>query len=85
MFLSRHQKVGQVQDIVIPNTSFENISQFKYLGLAVRNRNQIRMEMKRRLNSGNACYSWFCFLVWYEIHENLNIEDDNFECGSVWM
>jgi hypothetical protein len=32
------------------------VSQFKYLGTAVRNRNLIQEEIKRRLNSGNVCY-----------------------------
>jgi hypothetical protein len=31
------------------------VSQFKYLGTIVMNQNLIREEVKRRLNSGNAC------------------------------
>jgi hypothetical protein len=34
--------------------SFENVSQFKYFGTTVTNRNLIQEEIKRRLNS--ACY-----------------------------
>jgi hypothetical protein len=32
------------------------VSQFKYLGTTVTNQNLIQEEVKRRLNSGNACY-----------------------------
>jgi hypothetical protein len=32
------------------------VSQFKYLGATLTNQNLIQEEIKRRLNSGNACY-----------------------------
>jgi hypothetical protein len=32
------------------------VSQFRYLGTTVANQNLIQEEIKRRLNSGNACY-----------------------------
>jgi hypothetical protein len=35
------------------------ISQFKYLGTTVTNQNLIWEKIKRRLNSGNACYHSF--------------------------
>jgi hypothetical protein len=35
MLLSRHQNVGQNRDIKIAKRSFENVSQFKYLGTTV--------------------------------------------------
>jgi hypothetical protein len=56
MLLSRHQNVGQNRDIKIANRSFENVSQFKYLGTTVTNQNLIQEEIKRRMNSRNACY-----------------------------
>jgi hypothetical protein len=56
MLLSRHQNVGQNRDIERANRWFENVSQFKYLGTTVINQNYIQEEVKRRLNSDNACY-----------------------------
>jgi hypothetical protein len=56
MLLSRHRNVGQNGDIKVANRSFENVSQFKYLGTTVTNQNLIQEEIKRRLISGNACY-----------------------------
>jgi hypothetical protein len=54
--LSRHQNVAQNRDIKIANRSFENVSQFKYLGTTVTNQIFIQEEIKRRFNSGNTCY-----------------------------
>jgi hypothetical protein len=56
MLLSHHQNVDQNRDIKIANRSFENVSQFRYLGTTVTNQNLIQGDIKRRLNSGNACY-----------------------------
>jgi hypothetical protein len=56
MYLSRQQNVGHNRDIKIASRSFENVSQIKYLGTTVTNQNLMQEEMKRRLNSGNACY-----------------------------
>jgi hypothetical protein len=35
ILLSHHQNAGQNHDIKIANRSFENVSQFKYLGITV--------------------------------------------------
>jgi hypothetical protein len=56
MLLSCQQNVGQNRDMKIANRLFENMSQFRYLGMTVTNQNLIQEEIKRRLNSGNACY-----------------------------
>jgi hypothetical protein len=45
MLLSRHQNVGQNRDIKIANRLFENVSQFKYLGMTVTNQNLIQEEI----------------------------------------
>jgi hypothetical protein len=39
IFLSHLQNTGQNRDINIANRSFENVLQFKYLGMTVANRN----------------------------------------------
>jgi hypothetical protein len=44
--LSRHQNVGQNRDIKIANISFENVSQFKYLGTTVANENLFRRKLR---------------------------------------
>jgi hypothetical protein len=56
MLLSCHQNVGRTWDLKIAKRLFENVSQFRYLGTTVTNQNLILEEIKRRLNSGNACY-----------------------------
>jgi hypothetical protein len=56
MLVSPDQNAGQNREIKIGNRSFENVSQFKYLGMTVTNQNLIQEEIKMRLNSGNAWY-----------------------------
>jgi hypothetical protein len=86
--LSVRQNVGQNRDIKIANRLFENVSQLKYLGTTVRNQNLFQEEIKRRLNSGNACYRLVQDLLssWL-LSKNLKIRiyKTNFDCGSVWV
>jgi hypothetical protein len=56
MIMSRHPNSGQNQNIRIANESFEKVAEFKYLGKTLTNQNDIRDEIKSRLNSGNDCY-----------------------------
>jgi hypothetical protein len=51
-----YQNAGQNRDMEIANRSFENVSQFKYLGKTVIYENLIHDKIKRGLKSGNACY-----------------------------
>jgi hypothetical protein len=56
MLLSRHQNVGQNRNIKITKRCFENVAQFRYLGTTVSNQNLNEEVIKRRPNSGYACY-----------------------------
>jgi hypothetical protein len=49
-------KFIQNHDIMIANRCFQNVAQFRHLGTTITNQNLIQEEIKRRSNSGNACY-----------------------------
>jgi hypothetical protein len=80
MLLSRHQNVSQNGGTKIANRSFESVLQFKYLGKTVANQNLIQKEIKRRLNSGNACSHSVQNLLSSRL---LSKSDHNFVSGSV--
>jgi hypothetical protein len=56
MIMTHYPNSGENQNIRIANESFENVVKFKYLGATLTNRNDIRDEIKNRLNVVNACY-----------------------------
>jgi hypothetical protein len=56
MLLSCHPNAGQNHDIKRGNRCFENVAQFIYLETMITDQNLIQEEIKRRLNSVNACY-----------------------------
>jgi hypothetical protein len=56
MIMSLHTNSGQNQNIRIANESFENVAKFRFLGTKLRNQNDIRDEIKSRLNLDYACY-----------------------------
>jgi hypothetical protein len=56
MLLFLNQNAEQSRIIKIGITSLENVSRFKHLGTTVTNQKFIQEEIKRRQNSGNACY-----------------------------
>jgi hypothetical protein len=59
MIVSHHQNSGHNQNISTANESFEIVAKFKYSGTTPTNQNDIRDEIKSRLNSGNAFFLSF--------------------------
>jgi hypothetical protein len=53
MLVSRYPNSGKNQ---IANELFENVVKFKYLGMTLTKQNDIRDEIKSRLNSRNTYY-----------------------------
>jgi hypothetical protein len=53
--MSRSQKIRKKHSIKIPNRSFENVAECKYLLTTPTDQNCMHEEIKSRLNSGNAC------------------------------
>jgi hypothetical protein len=74
VLLSYHQNAVQNHDIKTGNKCFENVAQFRYLGMIIANQNLIQEEIKSRLNSGNSCYhSVRCPLSSRLLSKNVNI------------
>jgi hypothetical protein len=80
--------LGPKSGYKIGNRSFQNVPQFKYLWRTVTNQNLILDEIKRRLNSGIACYHSVQNLLSYrQLSKSawVNIQDYTFACCSIWV
>jgi hypothetical protein len=55
MLLPHQQNAGSNHDIKIASRLFENVAKFKCLRMTVINQNRSLEEIKRRLDSCNAC------------------------------
>jgi hypothetical protein len=62
MLLSRHQNIGQNRDIKIAKKSFENLSQFNYLGTPVTNQNLLSSRLLSK-NLETGIYKTIILLV----------------------
>jgi hypothetical protein len=68
MLLSRHQNAGQNHYIKIGNRCFENVAQFRYLGVTITSQILIQEEIKgdwirvvpAAIHSSTFCLSVFC-------------------------
>jgi hypothetical protein len=56
MLVSRHQNKRRSRYLIIANKYFKTVSNFEYFGTSVANKSYIYIEIKSRLNSGNARY-----------------------------
>jgi hypothetical protein len=64
MLLSRHQNTGQNHDI--------KIARFRYFGMTATNQN-FSGGIRRRINSGKACYRFVCNVLSFRLSKNVNI------------
>jgi hypothetical protein len=82
--MSRHQTAGRNRYLIIANTLFEDVLQFKYLGTTVTDQNFIQEAIMRGLNFGNICYHLGQnFLLSHARSENLKIRIKNYNFAFV--
>jgi hypothetical protein len=66
MLLSHHKNEGQNHDIKIANRCFENVAQFRYLGMAVINQNLVQEDIRVMLatiHSRSSCLLVCCLEI----------------------
>jgi hypothetical protein len=86
MLMSRSQKIGQNHYIKIANRTFEDVANFKYLGITLTVQNHMHEEINNRLNSGNSCYHSVQVLLSSRLVLGTeNIQNCNSTSCFVWM
>ena len=77
------------QNTLMMTIFFENVEKFKYLAVAVTNTNDIREEIKRRKNMGNAHYCFLSFFlslsVIYPPQCRFNTPPPDLQAESPWF
>jgi hypothetical protein len=75
VLMSHSQKIGQKHSIKTVHRSFKGVAKFRYLGTTLTDQNCLHEEIKRRLNSGNACFHSFqCLLSSCLLSRNIKIK-----------
>ena len=87
--MSQDQNAKQSHSVKTDNSSFERVEEFKYLGTTLTHQNSIHEEIKRRLNSGNACYHLVQNLLSSSLvpkkFKDEDIQNYNFACCFLWV
>ena len=55
-FINNKLNIHNNGNLAVCDKIFERVSNFKYLGSILNQTNEIREELKRRINLGNACF-----------------------------
>jgi hypothetical protein len=84
---SRQQNSGQNRNINVANRPFKNVAKLKCFGTTVTHQNLIRVEIKRRLNSGLRFlpFSAETFIFSSDVykHKNYNVQNYKFVCSFL--
>jgi hypothetical protein len=87
MVVTHHQSVRQDHNLVSANKSFENMAEFKYLGITVINQSCIHEEINNRWSLGNACSHSVQSMSSHLLLKNSNIKIQRtiISCYFVWV